>query len=69
MERQFVVPMDVCANTGKKIRHAQQLLKDLKQLLGKEKHQLITRKELADYLGIDEAALKLNQLPPGSTRI
>ncbi|WP_316817986.1 hypothetical protein [Pedobacter nyackensis] len=53
MERLYVVPNDVCKITGKKIRYAQQLLKKLREDLKKGKHQLITKKELADYLGID----------------
>ena len=64
MERQFVVPKDVCRYTQKTERHAQKLLKKLKFLLGKEKHQLITRKELADYWGVEEATLKPKKPPP-----
>jgi hypothetical protein len=60
MERPYVSPNDVCKITGKKIRYAQQLLKDLRALLKKEKHQLITKKELADYLGIDEHLIALD---------
>lgn len=53
MERLYVVPKDVCKITGKKTRYAQQLLKNLREILKKDKHQIITKKELADYLGID----------------
>jgi len=60
MERLYVVPADVCKITGKKTRSAQQLLKDLKVLLKKEKHQFITKKELADYLGIEEGLITLD---------
>lgn len=60
MERLFVVPSDVCKITGKKIRYGQQLLKDLRELLNKERHQLITKKELADYLGIDDDLIALD---------
>ena len=60
MERLYVLPADVCKITGKKTRSAQQLIKDLKALLKKGKHQLITKKELADYLGIEEELIKLD---------
>lgn len=60
MERLYVVPSDVCKITGKKLRYAQQLLKNLKEILSKKKHQFITKKELADYLGIDEDMIALD---------
>jgi len=60
MERLYVLPSDVCNITGKKIRYAQQLLKNLKIQLNKKKHQLITKKELADELGIDVDAIQLD---------
>jgi hypothetical protein len=59
MERLFVVPNDVCKITGKKLRYAQQLLKDLRESLKKQRHQPITKKELADYLGINEDLIVL----------
>ena len=60
MERLFVIPTDVCKITGKKIRYAQQLLKNLRTILNKEKHQLITKKELAAHLGIDDSQINLD---------
>ncbi|WP_214228835.1 hypothetical protein [Pedobacter sp. B4-66] len=60
MGRLYVVPNDVCKITGRKTRYAQQLLKNLREFLNKKKHQLITKKELADYLGIDEEAIELD---------
>jgi len=59
MERLYVTPADVCKITGRKTRSAQQLLKNLKFLLKKEKHQFINKKELADYLGIDVELIEL----------
>lgn len=53
MERLAVSPEDVCKITGRKKRYAQQLLKNLRTELKKDKRQIITKKELADYLGID----------------
>ena len=58
-KRSYVIPQDVCNNTGKGIRYAQTLLKDLKIVLGKEKWQVITPKELAERLGLEEADLYL----------
>lgn len=60
MKRVFVFPNDVCKITGKKIRYAQQLLKNLKELLNKDKHQLITKEELAEHLGIDPNNIELD---------
>nr|WP_294875491.1 hypothetical protein [uncultured Pedobacter sp.] len=60
MGRLFIIPNDVCKITGRKIRYAQQLLKDLRALLNKKKYQLITKKELADHLGIDEKDIELD---------
>ncbi|RZM23282.1 MAG: hypothetical protein EOO88_26640 [Pedobacter sp.] len=60
MERLYVLPVDVCKITGRKIRSAQQLLKDLRVLLKKEKHQKISKKEFADYLGLDERLITLD---------
>jgi len=61
MERLYVVPADVCKITGKKIRYAQELLKKLRVVLNKKRHQLITKNELAEYLGIDEADIELDK--------
>lgn len=60
MERLFVVPKDVCKITGKKIRHAQELLKNLKIELNKKKHQGIIKIELAACLGIDPDSFDLD---------
>lgn len=60
MERLYVVPADVCKLTGKKTRYAQQFLRDLRKLLNKEKQQIITKKELANHLDIDENDFSLD---------
>lgn len=60
MERLYVVPNDVCKITGKKTRYAQELLRKLRIELKKERHQLITKKELAEYLGIDPDSIELD---------
>ena len=59
MERICVFPKDVMQSTGLGDRYAQKLLQDLKNRLNKQKHQLITKQELADHLGIDVALIKL----------
>lgn len=60
MERIYVVPNDVCNITGKKLRWAQELLKNLRLELNKTKRQVITKTELATYLGIDPDDIKLD---------
>lgn len=60
MERLYVVPNDVCKITGKKIRYAQELLRKLRKELKKDRHQLITKYELAKYLGIDPDNIELD---------
>lgn len=59
MERICVMPKDVAALTGLSERYAQQLLKDLKILLNKKKHQFITKYELATYMDIDPNLIHL----------
>jgi hypothetical protein len=60
MERLYVVPNDICKLTGRKLRYGQQLLKTLRTILNKQRHQVVTKKELADYLDIDEALIVLD---------
>ncbi len=59
MENISVLPEHVCKITRKSIRHSQKLLQNLRTILNKKKHQIVTRKELADYLGIDEEWIDL----------
>ncbi|RYG54090.1 MAG: hypothetical protein EOO01_02520 [Chitinophagaceae bacterium] len=59
MDRIFVCPEDVCKLTGNKKRYAQKLIREIKILLNKKKHQYITKRELADYLGISEEDIDL----------
>lgn len=59
MDRICVYPKDVCDITGKSLRYAQQVLQDLRFLLKKEKHQVITKKELATYLNMDPDEITL----------
>ncbi|RYF26680.1 MAG: hypothetical protein EOO42_00910 [Flavobacteriales bacterium] len=59
MERICVLASDIVQLTGMSERYAQQLLQDIKFAHNKQKHQLITKYELAAYLGIDVALISL----------
>jgi hypothetical protein len=59
MDRVFVFPEDVRAITGRGTRYSQDLLKNLKIILNKEKHQGVTKYELAEYLGINPNLIDL----------
>ncbi len=59
MERLRVFPKDIGIITGLKDRSAQKLLQEIKISLKKEKHQFITKHELAKYLGIDANLIRL----------
>lgn len=52
-KRIVIYPSDVSNITGKSIRQAQRLLKDIHFVLGKQTHQPITVKEFADYMGME----------------
>ncbi|TDP57622.1 hypothetical protein BC748_2837 [Flavobacterium dankookense] len=52
MNRVCVYTKDVQIITGKSERQSRQIIKQIKQLNNKEKHQLVTLQELCDYLGI-----------------
>lgn len=50
MKRICIYPKDVQVITGRSLRYCQELIKDLKVLLQKEKHQTVTIKEFCDYM-------------------
>jgi hypothetical protein len=52
-KRLVIYASDVSLITGKSIRQAQRLLKDIHFVLGKRPHQPITIKEFADYMGME----------------
>jgi len=52
-KRIVIYAQDVSLLTGKSIRQAQRLLKDIHFILGKQLHQPVTIKEFADYMGMD----------------
>lgn len=59
MERLCVFPEDIARVTGRSLRYAQNLLHQLKIIYKKQKHQCITKAELAAYLGIEEKNIQL----------
>ena len=59
MERLRIFPTDIIMITSLGDRHAQKLLQEIKVNLKKEKHQFITKHELAKYLGIDANLIRL----------
>ncbi len=53
MNRVCIYPKDASILTGKSIRHAQELLKTIKDALNKRKDQYVTIVDFAEYTGID----------------
>lgn len=51
-KRIVIYAQDVSLLTGKSIRQAQRLLKDIHFILGKAVHQPVSIKEFADYMGM-----------------
>jgi len=51
-KRLIIMPHDVSIITGKSIRQAQRLLKDIHFALGKLPHQPVSIQEFADYMGL-----------------
>ena len=49
----FITTKDVCRLTGFSLRKAQMILFGLRDSQKKEKHQLITVKDFATYMGAD----------------
>ncbi len=52
MKRLAIYPKDIMVITGKGERHSRDILKQIKQKLKKEKHQVVTMLEFCDYIGI-----------------
>ena len=53
MERICILPADIARLTGYSERYGQEVIKEIKKSLCKEKHQFITKYELATYMGIN----------------
>jgi len=60
MQKLFIYPKDIMILTGKSERAARRLITEIKKVLKKEKHQMVTYDELCQYLGIEIE--KLNPL-------
>lgn len=52
MQRICIYSKDICWITGKSERYARDILRDIRLLHKKKKHQLITIAEACDYLGL-----------------
>jgi hypothetical protein len=44
--------------TGKSERQSRNIINDIKDHFGKAKHQVVTIKELCEYLGLEEEEIK-----------
>jgi len=52
MKRICIYSKDICWLTGKSERYAREVIRDIKLLRKKERHQLVTIAEACDYLGL-----------------
>jgi hypothetical protein len=59
MKRVCIYPKDLASIIGTSIRKAQYLMQNIRYVLKKEKHQCVSIRELAWYLGIDEDMIDL----------
>jgi len=59
-KRIFILTRDICILTGFSLRKAQRLIQDLRSHFKKQKHQRVTIKEFAEYMGIDPDDIVLN---------
>ena len=58
MKRICINTTDVMFITGKSERQSRNIINDIKEHYGKAKHQVVTIKELCEYLGIKEEEIK-----------
>ena len=54
MKRIVLHTKDVVIVTGKSERYSRYLINEIKEHLGKKKHQYVTIKEFCKYLGLDQ---------------
>jgi len=54
MKRICINTTDVMFITGKSERQSRNIINDIKDYLGKSKHQVITIREFCEYMGITE---------------
>jgi hypothetical protein len=53
-KRSIIFAKDIGRFTGKSNRYGHRILSRIRQLTGKQKHQVVTTKEYCDYAGIRE---------------
>jgi hypothetical protein len=58
MERVVIYPKDVHIVTGKSERWARNIIKEIKQTLRKQEHQLVSVDEFCSYMGLDNTQVK-----------
>ena len=56
--RLFIYAKDISLITGRGPRYAQRVLRNIRYLLKKETHQLVTIQEFAEYIGIEYALIE-----------
>ena len=59
-KRICIYPQDVQLITGKSERYGRKIIKNIKDKLKKQKHQLVTIDEFCEYMGIEKE--KVNSL-------
>ena len=61
-----IYPQDIVWLTGRNERYAREVIKDIKLLHRKERHQLVTIKEFCDFMGLpyDEVFAIINKASP-----
>ena len=52
MKRVAIYPKDIMIITGKSERYSREILKQIKQLYNKEKHQLVSIQEFCSFIGL-----------------
>jgi hypothetical protein len=58
LKRVVVYPKDIMQITGRSERYSREILKKIKELHNKQKHQLVSMQELCDYLGLNLEEIK-----------
>ena len=58
MKRIAIYPKDIMIITGKSERYSRELLKNIKNQLNKEKHQIVSFDEFCSYMGLKKEELE-----------
>jgi len=58
-KRICIYPQDVQIITGKSERYGRKIIKNIKDKLHKQKHQLVTVDEFCDYMGLGKEKVNL----------